>query len=186
MVLHCVDVRTLLTSVIRVDKAFNAAITTSPRLQNGLFRSFIAAPSIQACSHDVRVNDVLRRTFLSLGETSHLQVSPWCVTGEEDCLQGPHGIKIKLTLPANLNILPLQHSTVNHSWRKLRLARPRGDALDYPATITIMKKQGLVGLKHDVKYKTLAADLTLGEFVDWAVRVVSRRRFHRRSAKRRL
>lgn len=185
MILGWVDVRTLLTSVLRVDKTSNAAINTSPRLQNDLFRSFIAAPSIQACSHDLRINDVLRRAFLPLGKTSHLQVSSWCVTGEEDCRESPHGIKIKLTLPAHFNSSLLQHYAVHHSWRKLRLARPRGSAVDYPATITIMKTQELGGLKHDVKYKTLAADLTLGEFIDWVVRVVSRRIFHRRSAKRR-
>lgn len=175
MILGWVDARTLLTSVLRVDKTINAAVNTSPRLQSHLFRSLIAAPSIQACSHDLRINDVLRRTFLPLGKTSPLQVSFWCVTGEEDCGESPHGIKIKLTLPAHFNRSLLQHYAVDHSWRKLRLARPRGGVADYPATITIMKKQGLGGLKHDVKYKTLAADLTLGEFIDWAVRVVSRR-----------
>lgn len=188
MILRLVDSKTLLTSVTRVNRAFNDAIATSPRLQRDLFRSFNAAPSIQVCQGDLLINDFLQTTTFRLsGKTSTLQISPWCVTSEENCRKELHGVKIKLMMDMATLRLPGRKSRGTVSWRKLRLAQPLRNVADYPATITIIRKTiagkpSIGRLTHGVKHKTLATDLTLGELLDWAVSNRNRKRlfWHRR------
>lgn len=165
-ILRFTGYQTLLTSILRVDKHFNAIVTASPCLQKVMFESFTSlVPGQPSPSTHILVNEALSKRFSFPGTTASL------------VLRGHYGSSLasqshheKRYLQVAFN--PYRVSRVDseksnapaRSWRKLRVFLHQDCSQKCQTMVSSYNKMG--GLVLWV-YDKFPADLTLGELYDW-------------------
>ena len=151
-ILYFTGFKTLLTSVLRVSKSFNTAVTTSPRLQKATFESFtVVAAELSDPSKHFLINDALfLYTFQFPGtmESWYFGRCCWSSSRAQTC-ERDHFLKI---LSQSSDRMECRASAT--SWRKLRVLLP----LDNSQTCRVRFSPGFS--------QELSADVTLGDLYD--------------------
>ena len=150
-ILYFTGFKTLLTSVLRVNKHFNASVAASPRLQRAMFECFTPVPvALSDPSKHFLINNALLDTFQIPGTTTSWYFGRccWSNSGLQPC-KGDHLVKIFFE-----TFITRKGDKLAASWRKLRVVLP----LDDSHTCRVRFSSGAV--------EELQADVTLGELYD--------------------
>jgi hypothetical protein len=151
-ILYFTGFKTLLLSVVQVNKYFNATVAASPRLQKAMFASFtsvVAEPSDS--SKHFLINDVLLTNtfqFPGLMSSWYFGRCCWSSSRKQTC-KGDHFLKILVE-----SGYTKKRDRAAVSWRKLRVVLP----LDDSQTCRVVFVRGAA--------EEFPADVTLGELYD--------------------
>ena len=151
-ILYFTGFKTLLSSVLRVNKHFNASVTASPRLQKAMFESFtpVAVKPADPTKHFL-INDALSvDTFPFPGTMTSWYFGRCCWSSSRlQTCEGDHFLKIFAQ-----SCRTREGGKLAMSWRKLRIILP----LDESLTCRVQIGHGAV--------EEFSANVTLGEIYD--------------------
>ena len=151
-ILYFTGFKTLLTSVLRVDKYLNASVAASPRLQRAMFESFtpVVAEPADPSKHFL-INDALMLdTFQFSGTMTSWYFGRCCWSSSQlQTCKGDHFLKIFAQ-----SCRTREGSKLATGWRKLRVLLPLDDSL----TCRVQIGGGAI--------EEFSADVTLGEIYD--------------------
>lgn len=151
-ILYFTGFKTLLSSVLRFNKHFNASVAASPRLQKAMFQSFtpVATEPADPSKHFLINDALLVDTFQFPGTMTSWYFGRCCWSSSRlQTCKGEHYLKIFAQ-----SYYTREGSKVAMSWRKLRILSP----LDESLTCRVQIGHGAI--------EEFPADVTLGEIYD--------------------
>ena len=151
-ILYFTGFKTLLCSVTRVKKHFNASVAASPRLHRAMFASFtpVVANPADPSKHFLINDALLLDTFQFPGTMTSWYFGRCCWSSSRlQTCEGDHFLKIFAQ-----SCRTREGGKLAMSWRKLRIILP----LDESLTCRVQIGQGAV--------EEFSADVTLGEIYD--------------------
>jgi len=164
-ILYFTGFKTLLLSVVSVNKHFNASVAASPRLQRAMFESFtpVTAEPADPSKHFLINDALLLDTFQFPGTMTSWYFGRCCWSSSRlNTCKGAHFLKIFAQ-----SCYTRKGSKLSIGWRKLRVLSP----LDNSLTCRVQIGHGAV--------EEFPADVTLGEIYDLVQsRIRAKRRFN--------
>jgi hypothetical protein len=164
-ILRFAGYKTLLTSVLRVNKYFNTTATASPCLQKAMFESFSPSVSGQPdFANQFHFNAALADRFQFPGSTATLEAGTCCGESERPalCCEGHHFLRFVFV--AGQGDL-VTGDTSENSWRKLRLLMPTDDSRKSCKAQAIFVYD--IGFPAGAVFSEIWTHLTLGQLWDW-------------------
>jgi hypothetical protein len=159
--------KTLLTSVLRVNKYFNATVTASPCLQKVMFESFSPpVPGQSDFANEFLFNAALAQPFHAPESPVSFEVGKCCENPARLVLCNERDHFINFVFVAGQGDLAGGDSSTN-GWRKLRLLMPRDTSHKSYLARAIFCHEG--DFPAGTVLRHIPAHLTPGEIFDWLV-----------------
>jgi hypothetical protein len=166
-ILRFAGCKTLLTSVLRVNKYFNATVTASPCLQKVMFESFSPpVPGQSDFANEFLFNAALAQPFHAPGSPVSFEVGKCCENPARLVLCNERDHFINFVFVAGQGDLAGGDSSTN-GWRKLRLLMPRDTSHKSYLARAIFCHEG--DFPAGTVLRHIPAHLTPGEIFDWLV-----------------